>query len=55
MMRYFARYLVVDGELRWVEGIECHDEELTQAVRQVYGLHAEIAEFMTQGIVVGAA
>lgn len=55
MMRYFARYLVVDGELRWVEGIECFDEELTQAMRQVPGMHAQVSEFMTMGIVVGAA
>lgn len=55
MMRYFARYMVVDGELQWVEGIECHDEQLTHAMRQVPGMHAQVGEFMTMGIVVGAA
>lgn len=54
-LRWFSRYMVIEGELRWVEGIECVDPEFNDAVRQTPGMQAHLGEWMTQGIVMGEA
>lgn len=55
MIRWFARYMVVDGELHWVEGFECFDEPLHQALLATPGLQAHLAEWLQAGVIVGAA
>lgn len=54
-MTWRQQYVVINGELQWLEGVECADVELLELVKADPWLWQQVHDAMVRGIVVGAA